>query len=77
METPEMRRESEGKGGQKRGRWQDASISMSSGWMWAREGESYEGIGVGDHLRSEIWVQLIEFLGQSESGEGEVEEEDG
>ena len=26
------------------------------GWMWAREEESCEGMGEGDHLRSEISV---------------------
>lgn len=44
------------------------------------EGESYDGIGEGDHLRREIWVLLIEFLGQTkmgrEGGVGEEEEEE-
>ena len=39
-------------------------IGGRNGWICATEGESCEGMG--EHLRSEIWVLLIEFLGQTE-----------
>lgn len=43
------------------GSWE---LGWGNGWMWTREGVSYERARERDRLGSEIWVLLIEFLGQ-------------
>lgn len=54
METPEMHRKSDGKADTSVTRRRRQLLGWKNGLMCTREGESYEGMGEGDHLSSEI-----------------------